>query len=456
MNEIQKNIERKDKYEEKNIEKSSNHSSVESKNINPYSSNEVNDKKYINTTNEKNIISVNKTFDGYNPQTNNKDNKTNDIYNNKLDNKEYNDDKNPNNIINNNFELESVKENKDINKDNSKNDNNIIDNCNINNKNNTIYNHKEDKNNNKDDNNINDKVITYNNKISILNNIKSKYILNFIFGYIKNKNYPYILFNYSKLLQKKLDLTLNSYKEKYNEQLKLEEIEVKYLDSPLFKEKLSKGTIYILLRNDDYEKYKIEYNSILNKKNIEYSSIYFMFDNNINFIKEINIDFNKIKKITLHKGHEFKTNNDLIFKTLFSLNDIENNLISLTIRFRWNEDEFTQFLGRKSSGKVDTNLFEKINNFKELRYLYLISINFDKNVTIKLNSLKVLLCSGCENLSLSGIICPKLRKLYYYNKGESNKIDYKNIDLKELKGLKELYFNSEENIIEKVWKENNF
>ena len=266
MNEIQKNKERKDKYEEKNIEKSSNHSSVESKNINPYSSNEVNDKKYINTTNEKNIISVNKTFDGYNPQTNNKDNKTNDIYNNKLDNKEYNDDKNPNNIINNNFELESVKENKDINKDNSKNDNNIIDNCNINNKNNTIYNNKEDKNNNKDDNNINDKVITYNNKISILNNIKSKYILNFIFGYIKNKNYPYILFNYSKLLQKKLDLTLNSYKEKYNEQLKLEEIEVKYLDSPLFKEKLSNDAIYILLRNDDYRKYKIEYNSILKKR----------------------------------------------------------------------------------------------------------------------------------------------------------------------------------------------
>ena len=64
------------------------------------------------------------------------------------------------------------------------------------------------------------------------------------------------------------------------------------------------------------------------------SSIYFIFDNNINTLSKLNIDFSKITKIALDKGPEFKGDDNSIFHTLFSLNHIQNNLVHLSIRFR--------------------------------------------------------------------------------------------------------------------------
>ena len=49
----------------------------------------------------------------------------------------------------------------------------------------------------------------------ILENIKSKYVIQNIFNYIKNSNFKFKLVNYNKYFQNKLDLTLFDYQEKY-------------------------------------------------------------------------------------------------------------------------------------------------------------------------------------------------------------------------------------------------
>ena len=202
-----------------------------------------------------------------------------------------------------------------------------------------------------------------------------------------------------------------------------------------------------MLKNYNYFNLINEYNEILNEKKEEYSSIYINFDNNIRILKELNIDYNKILKITLQKGPDFKTDDNIIFETLFSLDNIKNNLISLKILFRWNEVEFSKFLGRPLSKKVNSNLFEKINEFKELKYLYLSYVNFDKNVKIKIRNLKILIVN-CENLSLSDIICPKLEILYYCNNNQEPKLE--DINLENLKELKELYINSKKKVLKSV------
>ena len=63
--------------------------------------------------------------------------------------------------------------------------------------------------------------------------------------------------------------------------------------------------------------------------------------------------------------------NDMLFETFFSFNKIENNLIYLNINFN-------------SLTRVDTGLFEKINNFKSLRYLYIKYFEFNKILNLKL------------------------------------------------------------------------
>ena len=52
-------------------------------------------------------------------------------------------------------------------------------------------------------------------KKSILEKIKSKYILENIFDYVKDENFKFKLFVYSKRFQKKFDLKLLDYKNIY-------------------------------------------------------------------------------------------------------------------------------------------------------------------------------------------------------------------------------------------------
>ena len=195
----------------------------------------------------------------------NKDKISNKIDNN-LDNYKYHD----NNLDNNKYHDNNLDNNKDKNKINNTCNIINIDNSfkqeslkHINNIDNTKKNIKDNIKDNDNINTINDNP--YKSEISIINNIKSLYIFKLIFDYIENKNFPYILFNYNKLNQKKLGLFLDSYKEKYEEQLELQNLKSIYVDSPLFKEKITNNTIYILLRNN-HPQYTNTFNELLKKK----------------------------------------------------------------------------------------------------------------------------------------------------------------------------------------------
>ena len=212
----------------------------------------------------------------------------------------------------------------------------------------------------------------------LINNVKSKYILNYIFYYIKEKNFKDKLFLYSKILQIKFDIKLIGLKENYLKKIKFdldkylyiksnlinflaikynkfiieekinkekieniiydifENKEIKDIDeedvekikekekfinieSPLFKI-LSKTknfgkifTIHISQKIIDVYKLKNKYIKLfenLNNLNIKYLSIFYDLEdiNKIDYLKEINIKFNKIKKLTIENDFYYKDN----------------------------------------------------------------------------------------------------------------------------------------------------
>ena len=93
----------------------------------------------------------------------------------------------------------------------------------------------------------------------------------------------------------------------------------------------------------------------LNNLNIKYSSIFYKLKdiNKIDYLKEIHINFNIIKKLTIENDYDYvygiKKEFIHFFEILFSFNNIENNLIYLNIKFKYYQI------------KVNINLFENIN-----------------------------------------------------------------------------------------------
>ena len=135
------------------------------------------------------------------------------------------------------------------------------------------------------------------------------------------------------------------------------------MESPLF-EIISKTqnfennyAIYISQENIDEnnikDDYKIKFDN-LNKSNIEYSSIYFKFNNKkkIKYLEELNIDYNKIKRLKLIEGNNEEENeNDNNYKSLLKFKKLE--ILNL------------------SYNKIkNINILEKVN-FKELKQLEL-------------------------------------------------------------------------------------
>ena len=64
----------------------------------------------------------------------------------------------------------------------------------------------------------------------LINNIKSKYILNYIFDYIKDKDFQLKLFLYSKKFQKEFDINLIVLKEKYLQKLEFDLYKYLYIE----------------------------------------------------------------------------------------------------------------------------------------------------------------------------------------------------------------------------------
>ena len=73
------------------------------------------------------------------------------------------------------------------------------------------------------------------------------------------------------------------------------------------------------------------------------------------------------------------------FDNIFKFKELKENLTYLNIDFSFNHQ-----------GQLGAALFEKINDFKSLNYLFISCIEID-NPKIKLNNLKELYFYECEN-----------------------------------------------------------
>ena len=288
-------------------------------------------------------------------------------------------------------------------------------------------------------------------KAKILKKISSKFVLENIFNYIKDTNYKYKLFCYSKYFQNLLDIKLFDYKEKYftkigisfdqyfslqdkknknvlNDKLKsfthskhidiesLKQYLVEYykhnlnklsgidqqksiLDiySPFFDVLAQNGCLdsfIIPIDIDEINKFKLKKDYVKAFGNLDknYSiKINFRNEKDISELKDYKINFELVNELNLiNVGNEKNINYDKLFKNLFSSQNFGQNLskLSLKIHELWNKI-------------TDSNIFEKINNLKNLKYLELNGFFFEKNFHLKLNGLKTLILKNCKNIILS-------------------------------------------------------
>ena len=111
----------------------------------------------------------------------------------------------------------------------------------------------------------------------------------------------------------------------------------------------------------------------LNKSNIEYYSITLYIDNedDINILKDFNINFKQLKKLKLLKDKDadiYNFENHDFTKIINSFN-IQNNLV------------YFEYELSSSYNKINPNQFEIINNFKSLEYFFLL-LNFQQNLNL--------------------------------------------------------------------------
>ena len=168
------------------------------------------------------------------------------------------------------------------------------------------------------------------------------------------------------------------------------------------------------------KKYKLKNDYILafenmNKSKFKYTSliINYKLNKDIDFLKELNIDFKNIKKISFNiKEDEGETgdkeenienieNCNYFLKNLFSFDNFGSNLLFLNIQFPIKEDE-----------ALDINLIKNINNLKLLKFLILSEFILNETFEINLQNLEVLKLENCENIFLAGGIYNNLNYLF--------------------------------------------
>jgi len=133
----------------------------------------------------------------------------------------------------------------------------------------------------------------------------------------------------------------------------------------------------------------------LNKMKAKYSSVKIDFKKNedINDIKELNINFTQINELAILKtGRSDKYNYSYFFTNLFGIKSLNNNknmkYLNLNIFDTYNEI------------KVDPSSLEGLNNFVNLENLKLNSFYINGIFTLKLSNLKELELNRCDNIIL--------------------------------------------------------
>ena len=309
--------------------------------------------------------------------------------------------------------------------------------------------------------NKNNIIVKNKNKtIRLFDKIKSKNIIVNITSYIKDENYLLKLIKYSKYIQKKLDINILNYQEKFQE--KFLNKRFNYEDFLIFNlerysekieilyDKFKKQTLKYKINSQNINKFVVNYfnNYYNNLNNKEYS----LYENS----KDIDLDspffdvllntdfFNKIFNIAISIEYiyekEYKSKLKKINESNIEISsltfyieyeeDFDLNLIKdLNINFsqlkkliikknRYLEINFKELINlfniqnnliyfQYESGdyyhshKIDLNLIEIINNFKSLKYLILSGVKISSLFELKLNNLKHLELIGCSNFTFN-------------------------------------------------------
>ena len=197
--------------------------------------------------------------------------------------------------------------------------------------------------------------------------------------------------------------SLKSYLIEYYENQKNLKKEKLFIDifSPFFEE-LSKSECFdlfiILIEIDLIEKnqlnsdYRTAFENLnKNKLNNICIKINFRNENDINVLKDININYEKIQDLDIiNIGNEKNINYDNIFNQIILAPNFGKNLKKLNLKIHdvW--------------GKInDIKLFEKINNFSNLTSFELNGFKFQKNFKLELKNITSLILRNCSNVVLS-------------------------------------------------------
>ena len=307
---------------------------------------------------------------------------------------------------------------------------------------------------------------------SILIKLKSRYIVEKINSFINDENFIFKLIVHSKSLQKKLNIGLLDYQEKYfKKRFNFEYYFYHYeslnnlLLNDFYKDKLDKKILLTLiiyhlikklennnnnklynyenyinidfdnpffeffLKNKNFEnslnfnidlenmeKYNLKDKYIsnfekLNKSNIKYTSLYFYIKNinNINYLKDFKIEFNENKNLSFNEY--YNDNNCYNIDTFFTTLISFDNIINNLVYL---------YLYFSENKKINTNIFKKINEFKSLKYLELANIELSDSFLLKLTNLEKLHLACIKNINLNDNIFNnnnliKLKDLLIYN-----------------------------------------
>ena len=329
----------------------------------------------------------------------------------------------------------------------------------------------------------------------MLKGIKSKYILEIIFGFIKDKKKKKLkLFVHSKYFQNLFGLSLYNFQKEYLHSLKnynnhyndylclfsvcakktsLSDKYNKYIKSlnNIPREIIERDIFELIVKNSEiYSQSKIDiyyplFNSFINNSSLlDKLSINIPLDiiieNNleddyIKLFKELNENYHKYQSISI----SFYKNNDL--DLLDKLNIIFANIKYLCFKDNsvvHNDDE-TMNIKLLNNKYLQSNLlllnidlnftyyfFNEsilISKFNNLKYLILKNVNFTQDVKINIKDMEYLKFSECNNIILySPSSISNIRILYIYNtKINNEKMEIKFPFLKKLK-----YYTEEKNI----------
>ena len=248
----------------------------------------------------------------------------------------------------------------------------------------------------------------------------------------------------------------------------------------LFDEFFTIQISFYTIKECNLEKEYISKFKKMNKLNTKYSSLFLYFRDldDINNIKDFQINFSQLKKIDIEQSISFfpfayefpklakkyasKGNTfylvEKFVKILFPLINTASNLVYLSIK-----------LDKQTT--IKTNSFEFINNFKFLEDLKLNSFKFESTFILKIYSLKNLDLENCKNIEFAKDIQLKLKSFTLRNTkiGQNIKLsfpeleeitlsyyDVETIDIKSLKKLRKfegdvkIFFDLESPLLEEI------